>query len=364
MMIVKFLKNHTTLSIIILLTLVVACLFGYVSLVGNIMETFNIATKQVETVGKINAAILDIGKKIILYYQLGLAMLSFKNWIYLALFLLICSALLVFTVLIVKPYYFNTAMSNLENNVKLKQKPKHFKKCRPFISIIKKETACIFRSPSEIFEFFLFTLLMPFVVFSYDKLLMAISGNKAGMAMIAGSHIMVVAIMALLSNMISASAISREGETFYVSKITPVNYYTQIFAKLTFNIIFTSASLLLTMIVSFFIYPWWQVLLGTIAILFTSIGHAAMSIEMDIKNPSKNFQGDGKSSSVSKSTTKSIVYALLIGFLLGFTLILMASFKYIIVPYIIIIAFGLIFMLRKLFVLVLRINMQYEKIEM
>ena len=111
-------------------------------------------------------------------------------------------------------------------------------------------------------------------------------------------------------------------------------------------------------------YPAWIIILGTMGVLFLSIGHAAMSIEMDIKNPSKNFQGDEKSSTTSKSTPKSIISALLIGFVTGLIIILMSSFKYKVVPYLIVIAIGFVFMLRKLYVLILRINLSYNKIEM
>lgn len=364
MMIIKFLRKHTTLSIISILVLVMGCLLGYVMLVGNIMSSFNIASEQLETVTKINSNIIKIGSKLPVFYELGLAMISFTKWHYLLGFILICFILLIFTISIIKPFYFKTATSHFENNTKITNTPGKFKKCSPFISLIKKEIISIFRSPSEIFEYFIFTLLMPFIVFSYDKLLMSISVTQAGVNMIAGSHIMVLAILAMLSNIISASAISREGNTFYISKIIPVNYYTQVFAKLTFNIMFTAISLFITMFVGIFMYPAWKIILGTIAVLFIAIGHAAMSIEMDIKNPSKNFQGDEKSSTTSKSTPKSIIYALLIGFVIGLTIILMSSFKYPVVPYLIIMAIGFVFMLRKLYVLILRINLSYNKIEM
>ena len=364
MMVMRFLKRHTALSIISLLALVAVALSVYLMLVSNIMQSFNIASEQFETVKKINQTIRAIGSSIPVFYQLGMAMFGINRVRYLGVFILICAVLLVLTVVIMKPFYFKTAAASFENNVKSTEKLGNFKKHSAFISSIKKEMLCVFRSPSEVFEYFLFTLLMPFIVFSYDKLLMSISVNQAGVVMIAGSHVMVVAIMAMLSNMISASAISREGPNFYISKIVPTNYYIQIFAKLAFNVIFTLGALFATMIVSLFIYPWWQVVLGTVAVAFASIGHAAMSIEMDIKNPSKNFQGDEKSSLVSKSTGKCVAWGLFIGALMGCVLIFMSSFKYVIVPYLILLAFGIVFMLRKLYVLILRINMQYDKIEM
>ena len=227
-----------------------------------------------------------------------------------------------------------------------------------------KEVRCVFRSTTDVFEYFLFTILMPFIVFSYDKLLMTITVNQAGVNMIAGAHVMVVAILAMLSNISSASAISRDGGNFHTSKVIPVNYYTQIFAKFLFNAVFTLAALLVTAIISVFIYPAWQIVLGTIAVAMAAVGHIAYSIDSDIKDPTVTNGGDEKSSTVSKSTPKSLVYGLAIGFIMGMIVILMSSVKNVYIPYIIIIALSFVFMIYRVHTLVLRINLKYDKIEM
>jgi hypothetical protein len=207
---------------------------------------------------------------------------------------------------------------------------------------------------------------MPFIVFTYDKLLTTAVVNQSGDNMISGAHVMVVAILAMLSNLSSASAISRDGGNFYNSKIIPINYYAQIFAKFAFNAILTCGALLLTMIVSFFAekaVPW-QVVMGTVAIMFASIGHIALSIDMDIKDPTINLQGDESSSLVSKSTPKSMIYGLLIGFTLGIIIILMSNLRTLLLPYLIILALSLAFAVHRIYILVLRIHMCYDKIEM
>ena len=193
---------------------------------------------------------------------------------------------------------------------------------------------------------------------------MTISVNQAGVNMIAGSHAMIVAILAMLSNISSASAISRDGATFHTSKIIPVSYFTQVFAKLTFNAMFTLGAVLLTAVVSSFSYPIWQIVLGSIAISFASIGHIALCLEMDIKHPSVNMQGDEESSTTSKSTPRALVFGLLIGFVMGLFLILTSSSKSLILPYLILIAFSLIFALWRVWTLILRIQLAYDKIEM
>jgi len=365
MRVMAFLKRHAVLAIVVLLTLVASVLWAYISLIASFAGSFNIAEQQLQVVASINKIVLNVGKKVFVYYQLAQAMLSFASWYYIPLFLALCAGLSFATVMIIRPFYFKVAMPQLENRVTIRRrKSKKFRHSSPFVSLIRKEAMCIFRSPSEVFQYFLFTLLMPFIVFSYDRLLMTISVNQAGVNMIAGTHVMIVAIMAMLSNISSASAISRDGANFHTSKIVPVSYFTQIFAKLTFNGIFTLGAVLLTAIVSAFTYPVWQIALGSVAVAFASVGHIALCLEMDIKNPSVNMQGDEESSTTSKSTPRALVIGLLLGFVMGLILILLSSVEKVVLPYLLIIALSLIFALWRIWNLVLRIQLAYDKIEM
>ena len=364
MAIIKFLKKHTFLSIVVIFSLVAACLWVYISLIGSIASDFNIADKQYETVRSINAVILEFGKKIVIYYQLAGAMVSFRSWYFIPLFVVVCALISALTVSFTRYFFFKTAMSTLENTIRNPKIKKRLRRQSILNSLFMKEVRCVFRSPADVFEYFLFTILMPFIVFSYDKLLMTITVNQAGTNMIAGAHVMVVAILAMLSNISSASAISRDGGNFYTSKIVPVSYYKQIFAKFLFNGVFTLLALVVTAVVSIFIYPAWQILLGTIAVAMASVGHIAYSIDSDIKNPTVSNGGDEKSSTVSKSTPKSLIYGLVIGFIMGMIVILMSSMKNAVIPYIIIIALSFVFMIYRINTLILRINLRYDKIEM
>lgn len=364
MAVIRFLKPRPMLSIIAILALVGTCLFAYLSLIGSFAESFNIASKQLETVRSINAKVLELGCNIPIYSAFALGMLSFNKWYFFAIYLAIATLVFTVTILFIRPFFFRIAMTSLENTTKEKLRVGRFKKSTPFFSLIGRETRCIFRSPTDIFEYFLFTLLMPFIVFSYDKLLMSITVNQAGINMIAGSHVMIVAILAMLSNIVSASAISHEGSNFHTTKTIPVTFYEQIFAKLTFNAIFTVAALLMTMVVSFFIYPAWQVILGTIAVIFAAIGHIAWSIDMDIKNPTINLQGNEAASNASKSTPKSLLIGLIIGFLMGLLVIMYSGGGNPLTAYLLLIVASVIFAVYRLRMLVLRINLCYEKIEM
>ena len=182
--------------------------------------------------------------------------------------------------------------------------------------------------------------------------------------MIAGSHVMIVAILAMLSNISSASAISRDGATFHTSKIIPVDYFTQIFAKLTFNAIFTLGAVALTAVISAFSYPIWQIVLSSIAVGFAAIGHIALCLEMDIKHPSVCMQGDEEASTTSKSTPYALLSGLAIGFVMGLFLILQSTAENAVLPYVLLIVISLIFALWCVWNLIRRIQLAYDKIEM
>ena len=85
---------------------------------------------------------------------------------------------------------------------------------------------------------------------------------------------------------------------------------------------------------------------------------------MDIKNPTKNMQGNEDAAKLGKNTTKSIIYALLFGVLLGLVVILMAANPITWLSYAIILVFGICFCIYRIYILVLRINLSYDKIEM
>ncbi|MBR4420008.1 MAG: hypothetical protein IKT32_03935, partial [Clostridia bacterium] len=61
---------------------------------------------------------------------------------------------------------------------------------------------------------------------------------------------------------------------------------------------------------------------------------------------------------------KSIVVGLVIGFILGIIVILLSNLKYVIVPYAIIVILSLALAIYRVYMLILRINLCYDKIEM
>lgn len=314
MFVVKFFKKNIWETIITILIMVATIFVLYMELVSQISGAINIAEKQIATGLKVNNAIKKIGSAIFLYNNLALSIVKFKMmWFP---FAYLFGSILVFMLcfLIIKPFYYKVATISLENSTKTKPKVGKFKKRKPLNELLLNEIRTTFRSPAYIFQFFLFPLFMPLIVYTYDKLLITIAVNQAGQNMILGSHILILSIIALMSNTISSIAISKEGSNFYLSKVSPVSYQTQVAAKLIFNVIFTISAIIVTTITTFIfteLEPLF-ILLSSIVVIFLSLGHIVHSFDIDLQNPVLNWYDNSEISQMSKSTTKSMIYALVL----------------------------------------------------
>ena len=122
MMVLKFLKKHMYLSVGLLLVAVASILTLYVGLLGKIAGGFDIATKQIETINQIEAVVAKVGGALPLYKQLAMAMKTFDSWGWIFIYFVGCQAIMVLTILFIRPLYFKIAMSNLENTFKIDAK--------------------------------------------------------------------------------------------------------------------------------------------------------------------------------------------------------------------------------------------------
>lgn len=358
--VIKYFKRHVVVSIVFILTLVASIFVIYMNLVTHISGAFNIADKQIETGLKINNYIVSLGSSIPAYYQLAKCMFSLKYIYYPIIFMLIAFGLMCGCFLLIKPFYYKIATINIEHNATIKSKYKNFKKRKPYSELLLNEIRQVFRSPSYIFQYFLFPLFMPLIVFTYDKLLTTIAVNQAGQDMILGSHVLVLTIIALMSNTISSTAISKDGGTFYISKTTPISFYTQVAAKVSFNTIFTWISILVTTIISliFSTLSALSIMITSLSIMILSLGHIMHSFDFDLQNPVLDWYDNSEISTLGKNTTKSIIYALVLSVIMCFILTLWGT-----VGCYVALLFSIIYTFSRLHLLYVRINYYYNKME-
>lgn len=361
--IIRLLKKNTIVSLVAIVAGVCALVFGYSLLIDRVMDGFDLMGKQIETVNAVNAFMLEFGGAIPFYSGLAKAAFAFSKWYYMPVLVCVCVLLLLIGALIIKPFFFKTAMTNLETETQSHTKKRKFIAESPLKSMLRRELTEIFRSPDYFFEYYLFTFLMSFFVFCYDRLMIHIVVSKAGEGMIAGAHVLIVAVFAMLSNVSSANAITKEGGNYYISKIVPVDYYTQVLSKYLFNLVLTGVALFVTAIVSCFSQPLWQVALGTLAIFLASAGHIALGIDMDIKSPTLDWYSDEEISSRNKNIGKSILWGIVLAVVMGAVIILTSGTKTTWLPWVVLVVFGTVFCAHRILFLILRINCAYDKIE-
>ena len=93
----------------------------------------------------------------------------------------------------------------------------------------------------------------PYVVFIMASIFSAVERNELGHTMTIVFTAFIVLIMASASNTSSALAITKEGSEFVLLKTAPANTTNMAWAKIFFNIIFSSIMIVVSFLVIIFI---------------------------------------------------------------------------------------------------------------
>lgn len=362
MYIIKFFRKRQLFASIVIIALVIVAFFLYMKIVPTITGAFNIADKQLETGFKVNYGIKRIGSKIPLYYLLSKSFLNASNLYYPVLWFVGSLGLFTLCTIAIKPFYRNIVLINNEST-QIKGKKKAFKTRSVFSELLLTQFRLLFRSPSYVFEYLLFPLLMPIITITYDKLLFSIVVNQMGQALIVASHVLVVGIIAFISNAISSTAISRDGGMIYFVKSSPVGFYKQTIVKILFNAIITFSAILLTAILCLIlkIASPSVILLTALVVFIFSIGHICHSFDWDLRNPLLKWYDSSEITSLSKNTTKSIVVGILIAFMMFGVMALV--YHNLILGFIINLVIGIGYAAARIYLLYYRIAYYYNEME-
>lgn len=364
--ILNFLKKNNPLMIISTIVFS-AVLFGlYMMLIMSIASSLNFSGQQSSILIHVNDFIQNLATFSWIFEVIGDSILFGAGWYWkLPIFLGLLAALSALSIIIVKYFYFKLAMKNSETSIKTVAKPKKDKCDPPFVSLFKTEMRSIFRSSGNMFSYFLFTILMPFIVFAYDKLLLSVTVNQTGMAMISASHVLVLSILAMLSNLVSSSAVSREGGNFYLTKITPTSFKTQAYAKIAFNCIFTVGALLITSIVTllFTNLNVTHVFFSTFAVIIAAIGHIFLSYIIDLRKPTLDWYDSSEIEKISKNTKISMLIGLILSVVMFSIAMAFAPTQHIFWPWIVMFVFVSVFTVSSIIFTVSHINKYFNKVE-
>ena len=117
-------------------------------------------------------------------------------------------------------------------------------------------------------------------------------------------------------NMASSTVLSREGEYFWLSKVVPVPYRTQVYGKLIFCWAISAATILLGTIAAFILYPDIRTSLipAVLCSLIGAIPLAAISMMVDIARPKLKWTSEAEAMKQNLNSILAMFASVALGF--------------------------------------------------
>ena len=203
-----------------------------------------------------------------------------------------------------KRWYLPTILRDIEGSGATFTIVTKNKKRSPTWSTFRREFIDIFRSSNYSFQYLCMAVAAPVMVYSCNKLAASMGENSIGAIIVPALALMVMLIFCAIILSFAASSVSREGDNFYLTKIAPVGYRTQVLIKIALYMTVSTASILVTSLVIFLtkqvdaVYAFSS---AGIAIL-VSVAVTAFAVRLDTTRPQFAVGGDGELSVGNLST--------------------------------------------------------------
>ncbi len=213
--------------------------------------------------------------------------------------------------LMVKKYYLKIMLRNLEIEGSSFTKYTNNLVRPHFGSLLKKDFLEIFRSFNYSFQYLAMSLSAPVMTYFSVRLAVAIGAQTIGEMIAPALGIMVILLFVAILVSFAATTVSREGDTFYMTKLSPVPYEKQILAKFTLYMIVSGSIVILSCLVVF-IFKFVDVKIFLIMLatcLLFAVGETCLAIKLDLLKPSFPI-GEGREMT---SGSPNVFASLLVG---------------------------------------------------
>lgn len=232
-----------------------------------------------------------------------------------------------------------------------------------FFAIIKKELKDIVRTHTYAYFYLGIAITTPVMVFLCDRLVKKVGEAQLGSSVSFGVSTLVLLIFMGMINSFSASAISREDKTFYITKIVPVRFKTQLLAKGTLNFAVSMGALIISSIIIAtlkFVSPL-QIAVIFITSGLSAVGMIANGFNINLKHPNigSKANGDINEINITRMLFTGLLFSGLVGFM-AFVLSYVIEIKYV---YMIIALSALVYMVINLLIFFMTAERKYYAIE-
>ncbi|MCH5164168.1 MAG: hypothetical protein J1F36_04050 [Clostridiales bacterium] len=332
MYIIRFFKNRGAAASVVAMVLFIAVFFGYMLIVRSTSdmpdadaELIGVLIGPVKNVSKIFVPFLAINRfatftKIEGYSEAISLLLNF--------FIFVVPALLLFgaTLVISRKAYSRAVSTQLENAKRGRDSSVVQGTMSTVKALMTREWKDIIRTPVFAMQCFAGLIIMPILL-----IIMGISGE---FNMLFGEDaetigasacifwliiVMMMQTIVVSTNIGAATSVSRDGKTFYISKLLPIPYETQIKAKIMLYNLIYDLDIVLCIIVQLIVFgfkAWWVGLLLLVYLLIVNYGFITLCILLDLSKPKL----DWKSYREIVKNSRNAMLPTLIGILISFVI--------------------------------------------
>lgn len=326
--VVNFIKKRQWLELSILLGLIGIAVYVIVKLILLIPENFDLRANWGTTFWAIQDFLTAYADKTWIFKTVLTALVGIRygvsnqlftsaQWSSLGLVLGGTIGIMVITYVLVRPLFFRMASSGFEHKKDNNKKKGANTQLAVRSSLLKKELLLTYRNSDKFYPLILTALFLPLSILLLNKIYGAMQTRVAGTHMTIAFNVLMILLIALSSSAILAKAISQEGPSAYVNKITPQSYTTMLTSKMTVHFIVFTLSILAATII-FGSFSGMKGLDYLAIFLFVEtiyISHALYSLELDIMNPQTQEYSTTGNHSNNKNETKSSLMAMLLSVL-------------------------------------------------
>lgn len=320
--IMNFLKRHTYLNVLTVLGIITAACIGIALFIGQMPKNqiFSDIWNSVRML--YDQAVAGINK-ISLFYGSFTKIIFGSRYVFMpylinfAILFGILSGLVILIIFISIPTYFKLATRSFETATKKKYKGEMKVEKNTFKVFFDKEVKLLFRSSDQMISTFIYLLILPFLIFTLNKIYGTFKLSEFGEIIIFGVNVLIGLILLLASNVSSATSITREGSEFYLMKIAPADTRMLAWAKVSLNLIISAviAIVVAGCLAIMNILPPFDAFGIGIVFLFVNSGHILWSYELDLMHPEIHEYSMTHSVDNNKNATKSILLGTVLAFL-------------------------------------------------
>ena len=290
--------------------LAVGALGGLFYVVYKVMELIPVPLRIVALyntfIMKFTGFITSVNEYSLFYKNIGEILTNQAIGKNLLIVLSVMLSLIVVIAALAMPLYFSLASKSSEQASVKKHRGGNKAHNNTFFTFVKKEWLLSIRNFSEFVGNYAFMFATPYVTFIMASIFSAVDRNQLGHSMTIVFTAFIVLIMASASNTSSALAITKEGSEFVLLKTAPANTTNMAWAKIFFNIIFSSIMIVISFLVVILFCDriennnllWFMM----IAVILLNAGLIFWSFQIDIMHPHlREYASSGDTSSINNA---------------------------------------------------------------